>query len=91
MDDLPLLPIIVESSPRLPVSSADVDCALSVGTGELIATSGRVVEGTLEGTVTIMGLAVLSVGDSKLKSLGATKTSFFRAPAVIRRSPSACN
>ena len=78
----------MDGAPGLPVSSADADCTLSIGSGERTTTSIGTVDGAVEGTVTITGLLVLGVGDSILKSLGATKTSFCRTPAVIPRSRS---
>ena len=72
------------SAPRLPISSADGDCALSVGNGELVTTSSEISEGTVEGTVTITALPTLGVGDNKIESLDCTMTSILRV--AIRRS-----
>ena len=58
----------------LPVSSADDACAISVGTVELVTTSSEIVEGIVEGPLTITGLPALGLVDNRLKSLGAITT-----------------
>ena len=48
----------------LPVGSAYGDSALSIGAGELITTLSRFVEGTVQGTLAIVGMPALGVGDT---------------------------
>lgn len=70
------------SAAGLPFSSVDGDCAVSLGPGEMIDTSVRVVDGTCDGIVSITELPILGVGHSMFKSPGATETSFFHAAAI---------
>ena len=60
---------LIESAPGLALSSADVDCAVSVITGDLIARLVRIVDGIIEETVAIKRLPAIGVGDSKRERL----------------------
>ena len=74
--------------PGLPLSRACGDCTLGVSTGELATTSSEIVQGTVEGTLTITGLPALAVGESMGSDFEAIT---FRVPADNRLSRSACN
>ena len=79
----------MDSAPGLPLSSADGECALSVGTGEIVIISSEICAVTVAGPVTITSLPALGVGDSILPSFGATKTCVFPILAIIPvRDPS---
>ena len=77
----------IDSTYGLPAGNACGDCPLGLGKAGLTATSMEVVDGTVAGSVAIIGLPALGVVDGIPRHFGSIT---FRVPTITLFSRSAC-